>query len=96
MSTTTAVLKPNVISGVKAGAVAGLAGGVVFGMMMAMMGMLPMVGMLIRQDSAIVGLVRSHLCRSAKSFNCLAWQAWSQPSPAGSTPAQHQNPTHEP
>ncbi len=64
MSTTTAVLKPNVISGVKAGAIAGLAGGVVFGMMMGMMGMLPMVGMLVRQDSAIVGLI-VHLLISA-------------------------------
>jgi len=57
MSTTTAILKPGLISGVKAGAIAGLAGGVVFGMMMGMMGMLPMVGMLVRQDSALVGLV---------------------------------------
>ncbi len=39
-----------------AGAVAGLGGGVVFGMLMGMMGMLPMVGMLIKQDSAIAGL----------------------------------------
>jgi uncharacterized membrane protein YagU involved in acid resistance len=39
------------------GALAGLAGGVVFGSMMAMMGMLPMVGMLVRQDSAVVGFI---------------------------------------
>jgi uncharacterized membrane protein YagU involved in acid resistance len=64
MSTTTAAFKPNVISGVKAGAIAGLAGGVVFGIMMGMMGMLPMVGMLVRQDSALVGLV-VHLLISA-------------------------------
>lgn len=64
MSTTTASFKPSVISGVKAGAIAGLAGGVVFGMMMGMMGMLPMVGMLVRQDNALVGLV-VHLLISA-------------------------------
>jgi hypothetical protein len=34
------ILKPNILSSIKAGAVAGLAGGVVFGMMMGMMGML--------------------------------------------------------
>jgi hypothetical protein len=39
-----------------AGAIAGLGGGVVFGMLMGMMGMLPMVGMLIKQDNAIAGL----------------------------------------
>jgi len=57
MSTTTAGLKPNILSGIKAGAIAGLAGGVVFGMMMGMMGMLPMVGMLVRQDNALVGFI---------------------------------------
>ncbi len=41
---------------VVAGAVAGLGGGVVFGMLMGMMGMLPMIGMLIKQDNAIAGL----------------------------------------
>ncbi len=39
------------------GAIAGLAGGAVFGMMMMMMGMLPMVGMLVRQENAVVGLM---------------------------------------
>lgn len=39
------------------GAIAGLAGGMVFGMMMAMMGMLPMVAMLVGQESAIVGFI---------------------------------------
>lgn len=46
------------------GAIAGVAGGVVFGVMMAMMGMLPMVGMLIRVESAIVGFI-VHLVISA-------------------------------
>ena len=64
MSTIIIASRPNVISGVKAGAIAGLAGGVVFGMMMGMMGMLPMVGMLIRQENAIVGLI-VHLIISA-------------------------------
>lgn len=40
-----------------AGAIAGLAGGVVFGMMMGMMGMLPMVGMLVRQENAVIGFI---------------------------------------
>ncbi len=39
------------------GAIAGLAGGVVFGMMMGMMGMLPMVGMLVRQNNAVIGFI---------------------------------------
>jgi uncharacterized membrane protein YagU involved in acid resistance len=39
------------------GAIAGLAGGVVFAMMMGMMGMLPMVGMLVRQENAIIGFI---------------------------------------
>jgi hypothetical protein len=37
------------------GAIAGLAGGVVFGSIMGMMGMLPMVGMLVRQENAVIG-----------------------------------------
>lgn len=40
-----------------AGAIAGLGGGIVFGMMMAMMGMLPMVAALVRSDNAIVGFM---------------------------------------
>jgi uncharacterized membrane protein YagU involved in acid resistance len=46
------------------GAIAGLAGGVVFGIMMGMMGMLPMIGMLVRQDSAAVGFI-VHMAISA-------------------------------
>lgn len=38
-----------------AGAVGGLAGGVLFGMLMQMMGMLPMVGSLVGQDTVAVG-----------------------------------------
>lgn len=39
------------------GAIAGLAGGAVFGMLMAMMGMLPMVGMLVGQENAVIGFI---------------------------------------
>ena len=39
------------------GAIGGLVGGVPFGMMMAMMGMMPMIGMLIRVENATVGWV---------------------------------------
>ncbi len=39
-----------------AGAAGGIAGGAVFGALMAMMGMLPMVGMLVGREDAIVGL----------------------------------------
>lgn len=47
-----------------AGAIAGLGGGVVFGMLMAMMGMLPMVAMLVKSENAIVGFL-VHLLISA-------------------------------
>jgi uncharacterized membrane protein YagU involved in acid resistance len=56
MTTATAV-KSNTMSGVKAGIVAGLGGGLVFGMMMALLGMLPMVAMLVKSDSPIVGFL---------------------------------------
>ena len=46
------------------GALAGLAGGLVFGMMMWMMGMLPMVGMLVRQENSAFGFV-VHMAISA-------------------------------
>jgi uncharacterized membrane protein YagU involved in acid resistance len=47
-----------------AGALAGLAGGAVFGMMMALMGMLPMVAMLVGSESAAVGFI-VHMAISA-------------------------------
>jgi uncharacterized membrane protein YagU involved in acid resistance len=46
------------------GALAGIAGGVGFGVLMAMMDMLPMVGMLIGVDNAVVGF-GVHLANSA-------------------------------
>ncbi|MCU0476935.1 MAG: DUF1440 domain-containing protein [Anaerolineae bacterium] len=39
------------------GVIGGAVGGVAFGVMMGMQGMLPMVGMLIGQDNAVVGFV---------------------------------------
>jgi uncharacterized membrane protein YagU involved in acid resistance len=66
MSTTTIERKESITSAklVVAGAAAGLAGGVVFGVMMAMMGMLPMVGMLVQADNAIAGYI-VHMAISA-------------------------------
>lgn len=57
------------------GALAGVVGGVVFGVLMAMMGMLPMVGMLIGVNNAVVGFA-VHLVNSAVIgivFGVLAW-----------------------
>jgi uncharacterized membrane protein YagU involved in acid resistance len=39
------------------GAVAGLIGGIPFGMLMAMMGMMPMIGMLVGVENAFVGVL---------------------------------------
>ncbi len=39
------------------GALAGLIGGIPFGILMGMMGMMPMIGMLVRVDSAFVGVL---------------------------------------
>jgi len=39
------------------GAVAGIIGGIPFGIMMGMMGMMPMIGMLVRVESAFVGVL---------------------------------------
>ncbi len=47
----------SLVSSIIAGGIAGLGGGVVFGMMMAMMGMLPMIAMLVKSQSAFVGLL---------------------------------------
>lgn len=46
------------------GAVAGIGGGLMFGILMAVMGMLPMVAMLVGSNSAVVGAV-VHLAISA-------------------------------
>lgn len=47
-----------------AGAIAGLGGGLVFGILMGMMGMLPLVGMLVRVENAVVGFI-VHMAISA-------------------------------
>ena len=39
------------------GALAGIIGGIPFGIMMGMMGMMPMIGMLVRVDSAFAGVL---------------------------------------
>lgn len=63
MSTTTpeaqtAVTTPNRSARlIRKGIIAGLAGGLAFGSIMAFVGMLPMVGMLIRQENAVVGFL---------------------------------------
>lgn len=48
----------------KLGALGGLLGGAVFGMMMGMMGMLPMIGQMVGQPSALVGFA-VHMVNSA-------------------------------
>jgi hypothetical protein len=48
----------------KYGIIAGLGGGLIFGIMMAVMGMLPMVGMLVGQESSVVGFI-VHMAISA-------------------------------
>ncbi len=63
------------VSRAGSGALAGIAGGIVFGMLMAMMGMLPMVGMLVGVENAGVGFL-VHLVNSAiigAAFGVLAW-----------------------
>jgi hypothetical protein len=57
MSVVSAVQQADLSKGVVKGAIAGLGGGVVFGMMMAMMGMLPMVAGLFGSESPIVGAI---------------------------------------
>lgn len=47
----------NLLRPITIGVIGGLVGGVVFGVMMASMDMLPMVGMLIGQQNALVGFV---------------------------------------
>ena len=42
---------------IRKGIIAGLAGGLAFGSIMAFVGMLPMVGMLIQQEDALVGFL---------------------------------------
>ena len=55
---------PSLVKSIVAGAIAGLGGGAVFGMMMAMMGMLPMVAMLVGSQDPMIGFV-VHMAISA-------------------------------
>ncbi|HAJ38407.1 MAG TPA: hypothetical protein DCL15_22290 [Chloroflexi bacterium] len=55
---------PSLAKSIVAGAIAGLGGGVVFGMMMAMMGMLPMVAMLAGSQDPLIGFI-VHMAISA-------------------------------
>ena len=63
MSTITHTQAP-LLTRVWRGAAAGVGGGIVFGMLMAMMGMLPMIAMLVGSESAVVGMA-VHLVISA-------------------------------
>lgn len=55
MSTSTLSTQKTDTRALSLGAVAGIIGGIPFGIMMAMMGMMPMIGMLVRVESAFVG-----------------------------------------
>lgn len=55
MATTSFSLSKLNLRSIWLGAIAGIIGGIPFGMMMGMMGMLPMVGMLVRVEDAVVG-----------------------------------------
>ncbi|GAA5101648.1 hypothetical protein [Haloechinothrix salitolerans] len=75
MSTTAHTTQAGFGARITNGVIAGLVGGVVFGMLMAMMGMLPMVGMLIGVENAFVGFL-VHLVNSAiigAIFGVIAW-----------------------
>lgn len=66
MTTTvsTQTQNPSMVKSIGAGAIAGLGGGAVFGMMMAMMGMLPMVAMLAGSEDPMIGFI-VHMAISA-------------------------------
>ena len=75
MSATTRLTHASFGTRIISGAIAGVAGGIVFGILMAMTGMLPMVGMLVGVESAAVGFL-VHLVNSAvigAIFGVLAW-----------------------
>ncbi|MGH3981148.1 MAG: hypothetical protein ACRDST_00310 [Pseudonocardiaceae bacterium] len=63
MSATAHPTTSGLVSRAGSGALAGIAGGIAFGVLMAMMGMLPMVGMLIGVDNPGVGFL-VHLVNS--------------------------------
>lgn len=55
MSTSTLSVQRLDARALRLGALAGIIGGIPFGIMMGMMGMMPMIGMLVRVESAFVG-----------------------------------------
>ncbi len=57
MSTSTLSVQKLDVRALWVGAVAGIIGGIPFGILMGMMGMMPMIGMLVRVDSAFVGVL---------------------------------------
>ena len=57
MSTSTLSVQKLDVRALWVGAVAGIIGGIPFGMLMGMMGMMPMIGMLVRVDSAFAGVL---------------------------------------
>lgn len=61
---TTQTQNPSLAKSIVVGAIAGLGGGAIFGMMMAMMGMLPMVAMLAGSQDPMIGFV-VHMAISA-------------------------------
>ena len=73
--------------GLKWGAYGGVAGGLIFGGMMGMMGMLPMIGQMVGQPSALVGFA-VHMVNSVIigiGFS-LVLADWQRISPTGSPP----------
>ncbi len=57
MSTSTLSMQKLDARALRVGAVAGIIGGIPFGIMMGMMGMMPMIGMLVRVENAFVGVL---------------------------------------
>lgn len=57
MLTSTLTTQRSDVRALWVGAVAGIIGGIPFGILMGIMGMMPMIGMLVRVDSAFVGVL---------------------------------------
>lgn len=57
MSTSTLSAQRSDARALRTGALAGIIGGIPFGILMGVMGMMPMIGMLVRAESAFVGVL---------------------------------------